>query len=102
MVIKLVTMANPCTACMIIDNLLRDLLRRTVEQLAFGGQGLDIDLVIEELHHPRECVGVAGLEVEKLPAILIDDEQITAGSLLHRRQLTQLIETHIREQGLGY
>ena len=96
MVIKLVTMANPCTACMIIDNLLRDLLHRTVEQLVLGGLGLDIDLEIVELLHPRECAGVAGLEVEKLPAILIDDEQITAGSLLHRRQLTQLLKERIK------
>ena len=89
MLIRLVTMANPCTACMIVDNLLRVLLQKTVADLD------GVALSIEELQHPRDCVGVVGLEVEKLPAILIDDEQITAGNLLHRRQLLQIIESRI-------
>ena len=87
--IKLVTMANPCSACLMIDGLMRGLLRKTAD-------GMDnVELVIEELRHPKECADIDGLEVEKLPAVLIDGEQVTAGGLLHRRQLIKMIESHI-------
>ena len=79
-------MANPCSACLIIDNLMRGLIYKTAEAME------DVEFIVEELRHPSECAGVAGLEVEKLPAVLIDDEQITAGGLLHRRQLVKMIE----------
>ena len=90
MVIELVTMAEPCSQCLIIDDLMRDLLQKTVPDIAGA------DLKIVALRHPRECANVEGLEVEKLPAVIIDGEQVTAGSLLHRRQLLQLIESRAR------
>ena len=86
MLIKLVTMANPCSACVITDNLLRGLLDKV------AGQMDNITVKTEILNHPRECAGVEGLEIEKLPAIIINGEQVTAGSLLHRRQLIKMIE----------
>ena len=64
-------------------------MQKTVERMP------GVELIIEVLNHPAECAGVAGMEVEKLPAVFINDEQITAGGLLHRRQLIKLIESRM-------
>ena len=48
MLIRLVTMANPCSACLIIDDLLRGLLQKTADEMD------GVELVIETLRHPRE------------------------------------------------
>ena len=90
MLIRLITMANPCSACFMTDNLLRALIKKVAEQMK--AENKNIEFEIEILNHPRECAGIAGLEIEKLPAVIIDDEQITAGGLLHRRQLIKMIE----------
>lgn len=79
-------MANPCTACLITDGLMRGLLEKA------AGQIDGVEFTVEELRRPSECAGVAGLEVEKLPAVIIDGEQVTAGGLLHKRQLIKMIE----------
>lgn len=91
MVVRLVTMANPCSACLMIDNLLRELFQKVSAQME------NVEFAVEVLNHPRECSGVVGLEVEKLPVVIIGDEQVTAGGLLHRRQLIQMIEMRMEE-----
>ena len=79
-------MAHPCSACFIADGLMRGLIMKV------AGQYADVEARVETLSHPRELAGVEGLEVEKLPALIIGDEQVTAGGILHRRQLAKLID----------
>ena len=57
-----------------------------------AGQYEGVDFRTEALERPGDCARVDGLEVERLPAVIIDGEQVTAGGLLHRRQLARLIE----------
>jgi hypothetical protein len=52
----------------------------------------DVDFVITIIEKPEDILKVKGLEVEIFPAILIDDEQITCGNILHRRQLKAYID----------
>ena len=89
MTVRLVTMARPCSACLIADNLMRELFA------VMQGMNPDIIFQVDILHHPRELACVEGLEVETLPAVLIDGEQITAGSILHRRQLQGYINRRL-------
>jgi len=89
MTVTLVTMVHPCSACLINDNLMRELFA------ALEGSNPDVSFTVTVLNHPRELPSVEGLEVESLPAVLIDGEQITAGSLLHRRQLEGIIKRRL-------
>ncbi len=87
MKLQLITMAHPCTACVILCNLSADVMHRLQKQYP------QVECEFVTLHHPREMAQVEGLEVEKLPALLIDGEQVTAGSLPDRRAIAKMIET---------
>jgi hypothetical protein len=50
-------------------------------------------LEIIELDNLKQVAMVQGLEVEKLPAVLINNEQVTAGSLPTKEQLISMIQT---------
>ncbi|MDD2262125.1 MAG: hypothetical protein PHY13_05305 [Clostridia bacterium] len=51
-----------------------------------------MDFVITILDRPEDARKVDGLEIDLFPAILIDKEQITAGNILHKRQLKGYID----------
>jgi len=89
MTVTLVTMVHPCSACLINDNLMRELFT------SLKDSNPDVSFTVTVLNHLRELPSVEGLEVESLPAVLIDGEQITAGSLLHRRQLEGIIQRRL-------
>jgi len=94
MKVQLITLANPCTACLITENLLKEVFAKTSISLqAKGIESVEFETVT--LNRPNELHEVEGLEVEKLPAIIIDGEQVTAGSLIHRQRLEQLIDAYI-------
>ena len=84
--VSLVTPQNPCSACSIAAELMRGMFEKMT------GQYPDIEFTVSYVIHPRELRGIKGLEVERLPAVVIDGEQITAGGIMHRRQLLVEIE----------
>ncbi len=88
--IEIVTLKEPCTACQIIEGLIRDMLKKLKAQY-------DVEVVNTILQHPKEAATVEGLEVEKFPALLINGEQITAGSLPRLDQLKRILEAEIYE-----
>jgi len=88
MKVTLVTMTNPCSACLIATDLLKGLFEKLSREEAL----FFVNWEILHINHPREFAKIEGLEVERLPAVLIDGEQITAGGLMHRRQMIAEIE----------
>jgi hypothetical protein len=84
--VKLVTLDEPCSACIIITNLIKEMFKE------LEGEMPEVTFTIIEMHHIKELKEIKGAEVEKMPIILIGDEQITAGSLPNKRYLKQLIE----------
>jgi len=84
--ITLVSLKDPCTAC----NIIYGLIKETVEKVQKEYSNVEVELV--ELEHIKEASKVEGLEVEKFPAVLVNNEQITAGSLLTKRQLVSIIQ----------
>ncbi len=70
----MVSLEQPCTACTITTNLVIEILtKRQKKQDSF-----DLDVI--KLKHIKELCAIEGVEVEKLPLIIVDGEQITAGT----------------------
>ena len=84
--VKLIALKEPCTACLITGDLLRELLAKIQKEQP----GLEVEFVI--LDNLKQVAMVKGLEVPKFPAILINDEQVTAGSLPSKQQLLTMIQ----------
>lgn len=84
--VKLVTLSTPCTACLIISNLIKEIFERLSTRM------LPADFIILEFDNIKDIYKVEGLEVDKLPAIIIDGEQVTAGSLPNIKYLISIIE----------
>ncbi len=81
----LVTLKQPCTACNITGRLSEEIIEKVRRKHG------DFEFCKIELQNPGEAAGVDGLEVEKFPALIIDDEQVTAGSLPHPDMLREII-----------
>ncbi|HBE78446.1 MAG TPA: hypothetical protein DDW65_11825 [Firmicutes bacterium] len=79
--INVVSMKQPCTACLITGNLLKEILAKLQKEQPW------IELEFIELDNLKQVGMVPGLEVEKLPALLINNEQVTAGSLPSKKQI---------------
>lgn len=90
--IHMVTLKEPCTACNIIGGLLRDMLTKLKTRYS------EVEVSFEELQHLKEASAVEGLEVEKFPALLINGEQITAGTLPQYDQLVMLLESEMNDE----
>lgn len=90
--VQVVSLAQPCTACVITCGLVKEILEKLRKT------HLNFELELVELEHIRDAASVEGLEVETFPAIIIDGEQVTAGSLPDRNMLKAYIngagETH--------
>lgn len=84
--IKLVTLVPPCSACLIITNLLIEMFNK------LSKKQLDANFVLAEFDNIKDLSKVEGLEVEKFPAIIVDGEQITAGSLPSEDFLISIIK----------
>jgi len=83
--IVMVDLLHPCTACLITDNLLRESLEK-VKQLR---DDVDVEYIVIE--HPKKLAEIEGVEVEKLPLLIVDGEQISAGSFLTPKQINAII-----------
>ena len=86
MTVQLVEMKNPCQSCIIVSDLMISLFEK------FKPEYPDVDFIITIIEKPEEIRKIQGLEVEIFPAVLINDEQITCGNILHRRQLKSYID----------
>jgi len=91
--ITLVSLKDPCTAC----NIIYGLIKETLEKIQKEYSNVEVKLI--ELDHIKKAAEVEGLEVEKFPAVLINNEQITAGSLITKRQLASIIQMEGGEYG---
>lgn len=87
--VKLVTLNEPCNACIIISNLIKEMFTYLERELPA------VTFEVIELDHIKKIKNIEGIEVEKMPIILINDEQVTAGSLPNRKYLKQLIEEEV-------
>ena len=84
--ITLVSLKDPCTAC----NIIYGLIKETLEKIQKEYSNVEVDFI--ELEHIKNASKVEGLEVEKFPAVLVNGEQITAGSLITKKQLVSIIQ----------
>ncbi len=83
--IQVISLKQPCTACVITTNLLFELMQKLKKR----DDSLDISLI--KLSHINEIYEIEGVEVEKLPMIIVDGEQITAGSFPTREMIKYYI-----------
>jgi len=79
--IKLITLKDPCTACVIIDGAVKEILQKIKKEY----ENVNIECI--ELKNLSEVHKIEGLEVEKFPAVLLNGEQITAGNILSKKQM---------------
>ncbi len=84
-IINVISLKQPCTACVITTNLVFELMQKLQKR----DSELEINLI--KLAHINELYAIKGVEVEKLPIILVDDEQITAGSFPTREMIKYYI-----------
>ncbi|MFW5684595.1 MAG: thioredoxin family protein [Spirochaetota bacterium] len=83
--LTLVVQRPPCGACQVIEQLTRESLEKV------AGADPRITVELHEVRHPTELRRVAGLEVEKLPAVLINGEQVTAGRIVTTRDVKEYL-----------
>ncbi len=83
---RLIVQRYPCTACVIINGLSME----SLEKVALRRPGFTYEIV--EVGDPSDLADVPGLEVEKLPALILDGVQRTAGSILAPRQLDRMLD----------
>ena len=81
----LVVQKSPCTACVIANNLDHETLRKVAASRS------DFTFEIVEIGHPSEVWSVPGLEVEHLPAVILDGEQIAAGNIVSPKLILQFL-----------
>jgi len=84
--ITIVTLKEPCSACLILNNLVRELMGKLRKKFA----NLEIQYI--ELADFSRIHKIKGLEVEKFPAIIVNDEQISAGELPDINYLISAVE----------
>ncbi|MBC5648278.1 thioredoxin family protein [Christensenella tenuis] len=83
--VVLVTLEQPCTACLIACRLTEEIIEKVRKRDG------DFPFRIIRLKHIREIKDVEGLEVEKFPAVIIDGEQVTAGTFPNPEMLKYYI-----------
>ena len=89
--VDIVFLEEPCSACLIIFNLIKEIMERLKGKYNF----LEVNYIeikkLEDLH------SIKGLEVEKFPAIIIDGEQISAGTIPDIGEIEKIISLKYRE-----
>ena len=84
--ITIVRLKNPCNACIIVGRLLVESIERVRQEWP------ELEVEERELEDVREAVNVPGIEIERFPALLLNGDQITAGSMITPRDLSRLVE----------
>jgi len=91
--ITVVTLKEPCSACLILNNLIKEIMGKLQRKL----DNLDIQYI--ELADFSRVHEIKGLEVEKFPAIIVNEEQISAGELPDINYLIAAIEWGSQQHG---
>ncbi len=89
-VLKMVSLTEPCSACVMIDGLIHEMLDKLL--IKFPQARIEYQVV----EHLKDIRQVKGLEVEKFPALFLNDDQITAGTLPTPQQLRIWVEETCR------
>ncbi len=84
--IKLIRLQEPCSACVIIDGLIQEMLQKM--QIVYPDVIVEM-MTLDSLGQVRE---VEGLEVEKFPVLFVNGVQMTAGSLPTPQQMRKWFE----------
>lgn len=84
--ITIVTLKEPCSACLILNNLVKEIIAKLQKKF----DNLDIQYV--EFSNLARIHEIEGLEAEKFPAIIVNGEQVTAGELPDINYLISAIE----------
>lgn len=79
--VNIVTLKEPCSACFIIGGLVKQMLDKLQKDMAF------IEVEYTELEDLKNIHNIQGLEVEKFPAVIINGEQITAGTIPDKKEI---------------
>jgi hypothetical protein len=83
--ITMIDLSHPCTACLITDNLLAE----SLDKVKKARSDVEIEFIVIE--HPRELTSFPDVEVERMPLLIVDGEQVSAGSFLTPRQIIALL-----------
>lgn len=83
---RLIVQRYPCTACVMINGLSME----SLEKVAKRRPDFTYEIVI--VGHPSELRLIEGLELEDMPAFILDGVQRTAGTILAPRQLEQMLD----------
>lgn len=83
--ITMIDLSHPCTACLITDNLLVESLEKVKRARA------DVEVEFVSIEHPIELKLYPEVEVERMPLLIIDGEQVSAGSFLTPRQIIAML-----------
>lgn len=84
--INVVELHYPCSACFIIGGIVKEMFDKLQKEMDV------IDVEYIELENLKNLHGIEGLEVESFPAIIINGEQITAGTIPDKREIIKRIE----------
>lgn len=84
--VKIITLKDPCSACFIIGGLVKEIFEKLQKEIEF------INVEYIELEDLKKLHDIAGLEVEGFPAIMINGEQITAGTVPNRKEIVSRIQ----------
>lgn len=83
--LKLVTLVQACSSCAIVETLVRE----SVEKVLAKAPNVEYEATF--VGTPQEIEAVPNLEVERFPALLVNGEQITAGSIITPRDLEEIV-----------
>lgn len=79
--VNIVALKEPCSACFIIGGLVKQIFDKLQKEMDF------IEVEYTELEDLKNIHNIQGLEVEKFPAVIINGEQITAGTIPDKKEL---------------
>lgn len=83
--VNIVVLKDPCSACFILGGLVKEIFDKLQKEMDF------IDVEYTELQDLKNLHLIEGLEVEKFPAIIINGEQITAGTMPDRKEIVDIL-----------
>lgn len=81
--VNVVVLKDPCAACFIIGGLVKEMFDKFQKEMDF------IKVEYIELENLKNLHLIKGLEVENFPAVIINEEQITAGSIPDKREIVK-------------
>jgi hypothetical protein len=84
--VNVVLLRDPCSACFIIGGLIKEMMDKLQKEMDC------IDLEFTELEDLKNLHNIEGLEVESFPAVIINGEQITAGTIPDKMEIIKRLE----------